>query len=108
MAAIPLRRAGLQLVLNIDYTNTVPFNFLRKLQFLENPDAFLTYTYTVEVLPTALYQVESLQKLDEHVPSHERVRKRKRGINIIINATAHLGAWDLRNCLLVVRSARRL
>merc|ERR1719316_516748 len=73
----------------------VPFDLLRG-------NGQLHYTYNAEVLPTAFYQSEGFRPLDQHIPAHERVRIRKRGIYILLESSAELGKFDLAQLLLVL------
>jgi hypothetical protein len=91
---MPWRRSGINMVLNIEYVNTVPFNFFRSTLQGGGAQVDLYYTYTIDVLPSAMYQIESTRPLDHRVPPHERVRKRERGINVVVNARASIGAFD--------------
>jgi hypothetical protein len=89
---LPFRETGIEVVVNIEYKNTVPFNLFRRL--FKSPQADLEYTYEIDKLPSAIYQIERTRPQGEGMPPNQRLRKRQRGLHVIVNARAHIGAFD--------------
>lgn len=94
-----LREKGLIMLLHIQYSNHRPFEVTR---LFSGGYGNLTYTYTVEFVKHDIISKEFSRSLDGGVPSGKRMRARKFGILVKVQADSSIGVFDFSALILVM------